>query len=158
MVNPLSLVISHSFFLLENLPLTRFSRTSWRSIFCVISLIILLFEDVWKLLGNHEIFLKKLRVYRVFTLIYLTVLVISLWTNILYRNREPTLSLQKDIVLCTTGFIFLIYVNGMYQAVKSNLFLYADDSCLIYQRRDIEEIEKQPMIWKIFATGSLTIH
>ena len=31
----------------------------------------------------------------------------------------------------------------MPQTVKSNLFLYANDSCLIYQHRDIEEIEKQ---------------
>ena len=31
----------------------------------------------------------------------------------------------------------------MHQAVKSNLFLYANDSCLIYQHRDVEEIEKQ---------------
>ena len=31
----------------------------------------------------------------------------------------------------------------MPQAVKSNLFLYADDSCLMYQHRDVEEIEKQ---------------
>ena len=31
----------------------------------------------------------------------------------------------------------------MSQAVKSNLFLYADDSCLIYQHRDVEETEKQ---------------
>ena len=31
----------------------------------------------------------------------------------------------------------------MSQAVKSNLFLYADDSCLMYQHRDVEEIEKQ---------------
>ena len=31
----------------------------------------------------------------------------------------------------------------MYQAVKSSLFLYADDSCLIYQHGGIEEIEKQ---------------
>ena len=31
----------------------------------------------------------------------------------------------------------------MSQAVKSNLFVYADDSCLIYQRIDVKEIEKQ---------------
>ena len=31
----------------------------------------------------------------------------------------------------------------MPQAVKSNLFLYADDSCLMYQHRDVNEIEKQ---------------
>ena len=33
--------------------------------------------------------------------------------------------------------LFLIYVKDMSQAVKSNLFLYADDSCLIYQHREI---------------------
>ena len=31
----------------------------------------------------------------------------------------------------------------MPQAVKSNLLLYADDSCLMYQHRDVNEIEKQ---------------
>ena len=30
----------------------------------------------------------------------------------------------------------------MPQAVKSNLLLYADDSCLIYQHKDIPKIEK----------------
>ena len=29
------------------------------------------------------------------------------------------------------------------QAVKSNLFLYADDSCLVFQGKDVIEIEKQ---------------
>ena len=31
----------------------------------------------------------------------------------------------------------------MPQAVKSNLFLYVDDSYLMYQHRDVEKIEKQ---------------
>ena len=31
----------------------------------------------------------------------------------------------------------------MPQAVKSNLSLYATDSCLMYKHRDVEEIEKQ---------------
>ena len=38
---------------------------------------------------------------------------------------------------------FFIYVNGMPQAVNSNLFLYADDSCIMFQHKDVEEI------WKI---------
>ena len=38
--------------------------------------------------------------------------------------------------------LFLIYIN-MSQAVKCNLFLYADDTCLICQHKDINEIEKQ---------------
>ena len=37
--------------------------------------------------------------------------------------------------------LFLIYVNDMPQAVKSNLLLYADDSWLMYQHKDIAEIE-----------------
>ena len=39
--------------------------------------------------------------------------------------------------------LFLVYVSDMPQAVKSNIFLHADDSCLMYQHRDVEEIEKQ---------------
>ena len=31
----------------------------------------------------------------------------------------------------------------MSQAVKYNLFLYADDTCLVCQHNDINEIEKQ---------------
>ena len=38
---------------------------------------------------------------------------------------------------------FLMYVNDMPKAVKSNLFLYADDSCLIFQGRSVIDIEKQ---------------
>ena len=39
--------------------------------------------------------------------------------------------------------LFLMYVNDMSQAVKCDLFLYADDSCLVCQHKDINEIEKQ---------------
>ena len=38
--------------------------------------------------------------------------------------------------------LFLIYLNDMLQAVKLNLLLYFDDSCLMYQHNDIAEIEK----------------
>ena len=38
--------------------------------------------------------------------------------------------------------LFVIYVNDIPQTVKSNLFLYANDSFLMYQHRDIREIEK----------------
>ena len=40
------------------------------------------------------------------------------------------------------SLLFLIYVNGMPQAVNSNLFLYADDSCLMFQHKEVEEIER----------------
>ena len=38
--------------------------------------------------------------------------------------------------------LFLIYVNDMPQAVKSILLLYADDSRLMYQHKNIAEIKK----------------
>ena len=38
--------------------------------------------------------------------------------------------------------LFLIYVNDILQAVFSNLFLYADNACLVFQHKGIEEIEK----------------
>ena len=51
----------------------------------------------------------------------------------------------------------------MPQAVKSNLFLYADDSCLIYQHRDVNEIEKQlnkdfENVCDWFVDNKLSIH
>ena len=39
--------------------------------------------------------------------------------------------------------LFLIYVTDMSQAVKGNLFLYADDSCFACQHNGINEIQKQ---------------
>ena len=34
-------------------------------------------------------------------------------------------------------------MNDMPQAVKSTLLLYADDSCILYQHKKVDEIEKQ---------------
>ena len=38
--------------------------------------------------------------------------------------------------------LFLLYVNDMKQAVDCDLFLYADDCCLVYQPKDMKEIER----------------
>ena len=38
--------------------------------------------------------------------------------------------------------LFLLYINDMLQALSCDLLLYVDDSCLIYQHKDINEIEK----------------
>ena len=59
--------------------------------------------------------------------------------------------------------LFLIYVNDMPQAVKSNLFLYADDSCLMYQHKDVSEIEEQlnkdfENVCDWFVDNKLSIH
>ena len=39
--------------------------------------------------------------------------------------------------------LFLLYVNDMPQAVSCDLLLYADDSCLVFQGKDIDTIELQ---------------
>ena len=39
--------------------------------------------------------------------------------------------------------LFLLYVNDMPQVVKCELFLYADDSCLVFQHRNENVIEEQ---------------
>ena len=51
----------------------------------------------------------------------------------------------------------------MPQVVKSNLFLYADNSCLIFQGKDVIEIEKQlnrdfTNICEWFVDDRLSIH
>ena len=35
-------------------------------------------------------------------------------------------------------------MNDIPQAVKSTLLLYADDSCILYQHKEVDEIEKHP--------------
>ena len=39
--------------------------------------------------------------------------------------------------------LFLIYVNDMLMAVKCDLCLYADDTCLVFQSKNVKDIEKQ---------------
>ena len=39
--------------------------------------------------------------------------------------------------------LFLVYINDMPEAVKCNLFVYADYTHLVCQHKDINEIEKQ---------------
>ena len=39
--------------------------------------------------------------------------------------------------------LFLIYVNNMPRAVRSTLLLYVNDSCILYQHKEVDEIEKQ---------------
>ena len=59
--------------------------------------------------------------------------------------------------------LFLLYVNDMPQAVDGELFLYADDSCLVYQHRDIKAIETKlnsnfSSVCNLFVDNKLGIH
>ena len=59
--------------------------------------------------------------------------------------------------------LFLLYVNDMKQAVDCDLFLSADDSCLVYQHKDVKEIEKNLNknflnVFDWFVDNKLSIH
>ena len=38
--------------------------------------------------------------------------------------------------------LFPVYIDDVLQVVQSKLFLYADDSCLVFQEKDVTEFEK----------------
>ena len=59
--------------------------------------------------------------------------------------------------------LFLIYVNDMPQAVDSELYLYADDSCLMYQHKDLKVINEKlcddfSKLCDWFVDNKLSIH
>ena len=59
--------------------------------------------------------------------------------------------------------LFLLYINDMPGSVSSDLFLYADDSCLVFQHKDLKEIEKQlnkdfASLCDWFVENKLSIH
>ena len=41
------------------------------------------------------------------------------------------------------ALLFLLYINGLPQAVVSDSLLYADDTCIVFQHKNVTEIEKQ---------------
>ena len=96
---------------------------------------------------NHEILFKKLKAMGFFEG-YITWLQSYLSERIFFISIENQLS-DYGRISCGVPqgsilgpLLFLIYINGMPQAVNSNLFLYADDSYLMFQHKEVEEIEK----------------
>ena len=96
---------------------------------------------------NHDIFLKKLSIigfpdHNV------------KWFQSYLSNRKFTVNLENsfsEVSNISCGMpqgsilgplLFLIYVNDMSMAVKCNLFLYADDTCLVFQSKNVKDIEK----------------
>ena len=58
---------------------------------------------------------------------------------------------------------FSIYINDMLMTVKCNLFLYVDDTCLVFQSKNVKDIENQlnevfGNIWDKFVDNKLSIH
>ena len=59
--------------------------------------------------------------------------------------------------------LFLIYVNDILMAVKCNQFLYANDTCPVFQRKTLKDVEKQlnedfANICNWFINNILSIH
>ena len=63
---------------------------------------------------------------------------------------------SKGLFLALYSFPY-IFVNYMSQAVRFDLFLYADDTCLVCQHKDINEIEDFESICDWFIDNKLSI-
>ena len=97
---------------------------------------------------NHEIFINKME-FLGFSK------EVILWFKSYLSYRKFKVNLNKYLskpgqLLCGVPqgfilgpFLFLLYINDMRQAVNCELFLYGDDTCLIFQHSDINETEIQ---------------
>ena len=53
------------------------------------------------------------------------------------------------------SLLFLLYINDMPQSVTCDILLYADNTCLVFQHKDVIEIEKVSVH---YVTGLLTVN
>ena len=77
------------------------------------------------------------------------------WFQSYLPNRKFTVNLKNSFyevssISCGVPqrsalgpLLFLIHVHDMPIAVKCNLFLHADDTCLVFQSKNVKDIEKQ---------------
>ena len=59
--------------------------------------------------------------------------------------------------------VFLLYLNDLPQAVLSDLLLYVDDTCIVFQHENVTEIEKQLLktlssLCDWFVDNKLSVH
>ena len=96
---------------------------------------------------NHDILSKKL------SIIGISDHTVKKFQSYL-SNRKFTVNLENSFPevssICGVPqgsilgpLLFLIYVNDMPMAVKCDLFLYADDTCLVFQSKNVKDIKKQ---------------
>ena len=117
---------------------------------------------------NHDILFKKL------SIIGFSNHTVK-WFQSYLSNRKFTINLKNSFsevssISCGVPqgsilgpLLFLIYVNDMPMAVKCDLFLYADDTCLVFQSKNVKDIEKQlnedfANICDWFVDNKLSIH
>ena len=117
---------------------------------------------------NHDILLKKL------SIIGFSDHTVK-WFQSYLSNRKFTINLENSFsevsnISCGVpqgsilgSLLFLTYVNDIPMAVKCNLFLYADDTCLVFQSKNVKDIEKQlnedfAHICDWFVDNNLSVH
>ena len=95
---------------------------------------------------NHDILISKIKHLRFSK-------EATLWFKSYLSNRKFKVHINKNLsesgnLLCGVPqesilgpFLFLLYINDMLQAIDCELLLYANDTCLIFQHKDIHEIE-----------------
>ena len=87
----------------------------------------------------------------------------TIWFKSYMPNKEIKVYI-KNILWSTLGsLLFLLYINATPQSVDGELVLYADDTCLIFQHKDITEIERSlsknfSMLCDWFVGNKLSIH
>ena len=117
---------------------------------------------------NHDIRLKKL------SIIAFSDHTVK-WFQSYLSNRKFMVNLENSFsevssISCGVPqgsilgpLLFLMYVDDMPMAVKCDLFLYADDTCLVFQSTNANDIEKQlnedfANICDWFADNKLSIY
>ena len=117
---------------------------------------------------DHEVFFKKLSYLRFSSKTiawfksYLSSRTFKVNINkVLSDAGDLTCGVPQGSIL--GPLIFLLYVNDMPQSVECDLYLYADDSCLVFQHKDVKEIEKQlnkdfSNLCEWFLDNKLSIH
>ena len=95
---------------------------------------------------THDIMLRKLSTIRSYDVTIKWFQPYLLNQNISYNFRKFYSEISS--ILCgvqqaskLVPLLFLIYVNDMVMAVKCNLFLFADDSCLVFQSINVKDIK-----------------
>ena len=97
---------------------------------------------------NHDILLKKL------SIIGFSDHTVKWFQSYLSSHKFP-INLENSFsevssILCGVPqgsildpLLFLIYLNDMPMAIKCDLFLYVNDTCLVFQSKNVKGIEKQ---------------
>ena len=72
------------------------------------------------------------------------------WFECYLSNRMLSVKVENSFINCGVpegsilgSLLFLLYVNDMVQAVNCDLLLYADDTGLVFEHKDINVIEHQ---------------